>query len=109
MKGEAQVFLTLAAAVLAPTPLSAQDSGMNRTLSPDSILARFEKGATTTGGAPGARDHAIAIDIQRGIEYGLARLAELDGVELCSFLRRVVQSGELSLLADGWRCRTAAS
>lgn len=56
MKGEAQVFLTLAAAVLAPTPLSAQDSGMNRTLSPDSILARFEKGATTTGGAPGARD-----------------------------------------------------
>ena len=106
MKGEAKVFLTLAAAVLAPTPLSAQDSGMNRTLSPDSILACFEKGATTTGGAAGARDHAV---IQRGIEYGLARLAEPDGVELCSFLRRVVQSGELSLLADGWRCRTAAS
>lgn len=54
-------------------------------------------------------DIAVDIDIQRGIEYGLARLAELDGVELCSFLRRVVQSGELSLLADGWRCRTAAS
>ena len=43
----------------------------------------------------------VDIDVQRGIEYGLTRLADLEGTELCSFIGMVVQFGEISLLADG--------
>lgn len=190
MKTEMRMILVVLAAA-GPIRLSAQRPEMTRTLSADSILVRLERGAATTGGAPGAGGHATAYlcqsadihlrtgrvesrsraeldafadrlvdiavanpgtdvasgirvalriagnpgfhpgescirydgawdalrtvyeggagelqdllhtDIQRGVEFGLARLADMEGTSLCRFVGNMVQFGHLSLLGSG--------
>ena len=90
MKTEMRMILVVLAAA-GPIRLSAQRPEMTRTLSADSILVQLERGAATTGGAPGAGGHATAYLCQSAdVHLRTGRVESRSRAELDAFADRLV-------------------